>query len=189
MKLKEIIVDADFCIKVGVSPKYRYLERLLPKLANKAYIHKAAHDEVMFPLCAKEQLDFLKNQGFLDVLDEKDLNPLEKIVYIGTYQSLAKAMINPHQPRKNQGETCSLAMAKTKSIPYFVTDEKNLQPIIDKILNTGMDDIVCIRIEDVIRRIRFGELEGVKRKEAKVLWRMAGKEPTVFDRAIWPMIE
>lgn len=27
MKLKEIIIDADFCIKIGASSKYRYLER------------------------------------------------------------------------------------------------------------------------------------------------------------------
>ena len=79
-------------------------------------------------------------------------------------------------------------MAKTKSIPYFVTDEKNLQPIIDRILNTGMSDIVCIRIEDVIQRIRSGEVKGFKRKEAKALWRMSGKETGIFDKNIWPVL-
>ena len=149
MKLERIIVDADFCIKVGASAKYRYLERVLPALADKAYIHRNVYDEIMIPLCAKEQIDCLKKQGLLEVIDERSLTPLEKSVYQGVYQSLAKVMINPSQPRKNQGETCSLAMAKTKSIPYFVTDEKNLQPIIDRVLNSGMDDIVCIRIIDV----------------------------------------
>ncbi len=76
-------------------------------------------------------------------------------------------------------------MAKTKSIPYFATDEMELQPIIDKILNTGMNDIICLRIEDVIQRIRLGEISGFKRKEAKVLWRLAGKRTDVFDKDIW----
>lgn len=36
------------------------------------------------------------------------------------------------------GEVSSLAMAKTKSITYFGTDEKDLQSIIDEKLNTRM---------------------------------------------------
>lgn len=116
MKLREIIVDADFCIKVGASSKYRYLERLLMELADKVYIHKIVYDEIMVPACAKEQIDFLKEQRILEVVDEKILNSLEKAVYKGTYQSLASVMINPNNPRKNRGEICSLAMAKAKSI-------------------------------------------------------------------------
>ena len=187
MKLKGIIVDADFCIKVGASPKYRYLERVLTELADKVYIHKIVYDEIMFPACAKEQIDSLRKQGIIEILDENSLNPIENLVYKGVYQSLEKVMINPKRPRKNQGETCSLAMAKTKSIPYFATDEMDLQPIIDCILNTGMDNIYCIRIEDIIRKIKSGELEGFKRKEAKVLWRLAGKSTDSFDDRIWPV--
>ena len=174
MKLERIIVDADFCIKIGASPKYRYLERILPELAETVYIHKKVYDEIIFPACAKEQIDVLRKQGVLEIIDENSLDPLEKVVYQGTYQSLANVMI-----------TCSLAMAKTKSIPYFATDEMELQPIIDKILNTGMNDIICLRIEDVIQRIRLGEISGFKRKEAKVLWRLAGKRTDVFDKDIW----
>ena len=185
MKLERIIVDADFCIKIGASPKYRYLERILPELAETVYIHKKVYDEIIFPACAKEQIDVLRKQGVLEIIDENSLDPLEKVVYQGTYQSLANGMINPKRPKKNQGETCSLAMAKTKSIPYFATDEMELQPIIDKILNTGMNDIICLRIEDVIQRIRLGEISGFKRKEAKVLWRLAGKRTDVFDKDIW----
>lgn len=121
-----------------------------------------------------------------EVLDENSLNSLEKIVYRGAYQSLAQVMINPQKPKKNRGETCSLAMAKTKSIPYFATDEMDLQPIIDRILNTGIgSDIYCIRIKDIILRMKSGELEGFKRKEAKVLWRLSGKNSDIFDSEIW----
>lgn len=187
MKLKGIIVDADFCIKVGASPKYRYLEKVLAELADKVYIHRIVYDEIMIPACVKEQVDSLKNQGVLELLDENNLTSSEKIVYQGIYNKLANMMINPKRPKKNRGETCSLAMAKTKSIPYFATDEKDLQPIIDKLLNTGLDDISCIRIEDVIRRIKSGELEGFKRKEAKILWYLAGKNRNIFDKDIWPV--
>ena len=189
MKIDEIILDADFCIKVGASTKYRYLEKVLPALADRVYIHKTVYEEIMSPACAKEQLESLKAQGLLEIVDEESLNPLEKSVYMGMYHSLAKVMINPNQPRKNQGEVCSLAMAKAKSIRYFATDEKNLQPIIDRILNTGIDDIVCVRIEDVIQKIKSGELDGFTRKEAKVLWRLTCKEASVFDKRIWPISE
>lgn len=54
-------------------------------------------------------------------------------------------------------------------------------------MNTGMDDITCIRIEDVIEKIMSREMEGFKRKEAKVLWRLAGKSTEVFDKQIWPV--
>lgn len=158
MKLKEVIIDADFCIKLGGNLKYPFLERVLKELAEKVYMHKIVYDEVMTPASAKMQIDTLKNQGFLELLDENTLTPLEKTVYQNTYAMLAGIMINPNKPRKNQGETCSLAMAKTKSIPYFVTDERNLQPIIDTTLNGGIDDIFCLRIEDVIKKIRDGGL-------------------------------
>lgn len=187
MKLKGIIVDADFCIKVGASPKYRYLERVLPELAHKIYIHRVVYEEILTPVCVKEQIDSLRERGVLELIDESSLTPIEKITYQGIYQSLATVMINPQKPRKNQGETYSLAMAKTKSIPYFATDENGIQLIIDKILNTGIDDITCVRIEDVIQRIKTGQLQNFTRKEAKVLWRLSGKQTEIFDKYIWPI--
>lgn len=123
MKLKGIIIDADFCIKLGASPKYRYLEKVLTELADKVYIHRIVYDEILAPICAKEQVDSLMKSGKLELIDESCLEPLEKTIYQGIYKSLANVMINPMKPRKNLGETCSLAMAKTKGIPYFATDE------------------------------------------------------------------
>lgn len=186
MKFKRIIIDADFCIKVGASQKYRYLERLLPELAEKAYIHRIVYDEIMVPACAKEQVNMLVQQKVLEIVDENNLEVTENIVYQGAYEALARVMINSRKPKKNQGETHSLAMAKAKSIPYFVTDEMKLQPIVDRILNSGTgEDILCVRIEDVILMMKSGSLEGFKRKEAKVLWRLAGKSTEIFDRDIW----
>lgn len=63
MKFRGIIVDANFCIKVGASPKYRYLEKVLVELADKVYIHKVVYNEILTPICAKEQVDSLRKQG------------------------------------------------------------------------------------------------------------------------------
>ena len=77
-------------------------------------------------------------------------------------------------------------MAKVKRIPIFATDEKNLQDIIDANLNTGIDDITCLRIVDIITKIKEGELSGLARKEAKILWILSGKPKKLFDNIIWP---
>ncbi len=187
MKLKQMIIDADICIKIGGSPKYRYVETLFPAIAEKIYMHRVVHDEIMMPACAKEQVDQLIQNGILELIDEEQLSDIERNIYDTTFSSLASVMINPNKPKKNAGEVSSLAMAKTKSITYFGTDEKDLQTIIDEKLNTGIDNIYCIRIIDIIRMIRDGKLEGLKRKEAKGLWRLSGKSTEWFDKDIWPL--
>lgn len=189
MKLKTIIIDADFCIKVGGSPKYPYLEKVLAEVAEKVYVHKYVYEEeILTPASAKAQLDELKKHGILEVINEDGLSENAREVYDGTYNMLARVMLNPNEPRKNQGEVCSLSMAKAKAIPYFVTDEKDLQPIIDEKLNNGIEDgdIQCIRIEDIIVKIKNNEIQGFSRKAAKVLWMLAGKNKEDFDNSIWP---
>lgn len=189
MKFDAIIVDADICIKIGNSEKYRYLEKLFPIIADKVYIHTIVYNEILSPKCAKEQIDKLISDGIAEVLDESKLDDIEKLIYEATFLSLSSVMINPERPNKNRGEVASISMAKTKSIAYFATDEKELQTIIDEVLNTGMNDLSCLRIVDIIEMIRDGKLEGLKRKEAKVLWRLAGKSTESFDKNIWTIIE
>lgn len=123
MKLKQIIVDADICIKIGGSPKYRYLEILLPSIAEKVFMHKVVYDEIIMPACDKEQVNVLIEKYILELIDEEHLSDIERSIYDATYASLASVMINPNKPKKNIGEVSSLAMAKTKSIKYFGTDE------------------------------------------------------------------
>lgn len=96
-------------------------------------------------------------------------------------------MINPTKPRKNRGEVASLAIAKIKSIPIFLTDERDLQPIIDKILNNGFNDISCIRIVDIIEKMKLGKINGYSRKQGKAIWIAAGKRKDIFDNQIWPL--
>ena len=113
---------------------------------------------------------------------------IDKMIIDAAYRNLERVMIDPHKPNKNKGEGCSLAYAKAKSIPVFATDEMNLQPIIDSQLNTGMDDITCIRITDIIEKAHCGEID-IPRKICKALWLVAGKKKETFDKDIWPIEE
>ena len=103
-----------------------------------------------------------------------------------TYRKLERVMIDPHKPNKNKGETCSLAYAKATGIPYFATDEMNLQPIIDSQLNMGIDDIKCMRIVDIIQMAHDDQII-ISRKVCKALWIVAGKKKDIFDKEIWPV--
>ena len=89
-------------------------------------------------------------------------------------------MKDPTRAKKNVGEVCALAYAKTKSIPLFATDERDLQPIIDKQLNTGVDDIHCLRIQDIVELSKAGVLS-MSRKQAKLIWVISGKDKKTFD--------
>jgi predicted nucleic acid-binding protein len=187
MKFDKIILDADICIKIGSSEKYRYIETLFPSIADKIYMHKVVYNEIMIPVCAKEQIDTLIHKGMIELIDQKQLDKANRKIYNATYKSLSSVMINANRPTKNAGEVSSLAMAKTMSIAYFGTDERDLQVIIDEKLNSGINNIYCVRIIDIIEMIRDGKLDGFTRKNAKILWRLSGKSKVLFDEEIWPI--
>ncbi|MBP3041495.1 hypothetical protein J9303_18790 [Bacillaceae bacterium Marseille-Q3522] len=102
------------------------------------------------------------------------------------YNQLAAVMIDPRRPNKNKGETCSRAYAKVKSIPIFATDERNLQPIIDSQLNTGLNNIHCLRIVDIVNMAKNEDIH-LPRKIAKAIWVISGKNKSDFDRSVWPI--
>ncbi len=182
----KIIIDADLCIKLGGSSKYKYLYDILPLVADEIYMHTHAHTEVMMPSSAVSQLKDLITEGKVLLVNESGLDSLVRATYDAAYKNLAKVMIDPTRPNKNKGEMCSLAYAKAVGIPVFATDEKDLQPIIEKQLNTGIDDITCIRIVDIITKAKDGEIK-VPRKIAKALWLITGKKKEIFDNEIWPV--
>lgn len=77
-------------------------------------------------------------------------------------------------------------MAKVLNIPYFVSDEGNIQSIIDKYLNTGTEyDIQVVRVEYIVKWIKDNKECGIGRKTAKALWRSSGKALDYFDKYIW----
>lgn len=181
-----MIVDADLCIKLGGSAKYRYLYDILPLVSIQIYMHTHAYEEVMMPPSAVQQLKELIAEGKVILVNESNLEMADKAVYAATYQNLAKVMMDPRRPNKNKGEVCSLAYAKATGIPVFATDEMNLQPIIDTQLNTGIDDITCIRIVDIIEMAHQGKI-AVPRKVCKALWVICGKLKETFDQEIWSL--
>ena len=184
--IKEMIVDADLCIKLGSSEKYRFLYDVLPLVAKKIYMHTHAHGEVMMPSSAVRQLGELVSEGKVELVNESGLGKQDRAIYDAAFKNLAMVMIDPRRPNKNRGEACSLAYAKAKGIPVFATDEANLQPIIDSQLNTGIDDITCIRIVDIIKKAHDKKID-ISRKICKALWIVAGKDKNLFDSDIWPI--
>ncbi len=184
--IDKMIVDADLCIKLGGSERHKFLYDILPLIAKEVYIHTQAYSEVLMPSSAVSQLKKLIEERKVSVVGERNLDTGERVMYSATYKKLESVMMNPKKPNKNKGEVCSLAYAKAKGIPVFATDEKNLQPIIDKQLNTGMDDIKCIRIVDIVIKAREKELD-ISRKTAKALWWISGKPKEKFDAEIWPI--
>lgn len=183
---EKIIADADICIKLGSSEKYPFLKEVLPLLAHEIYIHSHAFGEVLRPESARKQPEELISEKKVIVVNETELNPEERCIYDMTYNKLADVMIDPCRPNKNKGETCSLAYAKVKAIPVFATDEGDLQPIIDLQLNTGLNDIRCLRIFDIIFLAKNGEIN-LSRKIAKAIWVISGKNKAEFDCSIWPL--
>lgn len=190
--LDKIIVDADFCVKLGGSDKYHFLFEVLPLIATDIYMHTHAYGEVMYPSSAKKQLSDLIASRKVKPVDQSILLPADRAVYDMVYTQLERIMIDPRKPNKNKGEVCSLAFAKATGIPIFATDESSLQPIIDAQLNTGINDITCLRIKNVVEMIRDGKIE-LSRKYAKALWRIAYNNEDVqnaneiFDKEIWPL--
>ena len=184
--IDKMIIDADLCIKLGGSNKYKYLYDLLPLVSDKIYMHTQAYGEVMMPPSAVIQLKDLIAEGKVELVNESGLDAQTRVVYDAAYHNLERVMIDKHRPNKNKGETCSLAYAKATGIPVFATDEMNLQPIIDSQLNTGIDDITCIRIIDIIEMAHKGEIS-VQRKVCKALWIVTGKKKEIFDKEVWPV--
>ena len=185
--IDKMIIDADLCIKLGGSAKHHFLYDVLPLISNQIYMHTHAYGEVMMPSSAVSQLKSLISEGKVVLVNESNLSNADRAVYDASYRNLEKVMINPKRPNKNKGETCSLAYAKATGIPVFATDEIDLQPIIDAQLNTGIDDITCLRIVDIIIKAQKGEID-VPRKVCKALWVISGKSKEIFDSELWPVV-
>ena len=122
MKFKEIILNADVCIKLGRFERLLLFHDILPKLANKIYIHRYGYE------C----------------------------------------------------EVLTSVLAKIKGIPIIMSDERYLQNIINKHLNTGTsNDIKVFRVEDLIRWIKENLSCGINKKMAKAIWLAFGKKSLI----------
>lgn len=128
MKVGKIIIDADICIKIGWIQNILLIEKIIPTLAEKAYMHRYVYeDEILTPKNAKIQIDNLMKLGIIEILDEENLEELDRKIYEDTKNILKWAMIGTKEKGKNWGEVLSLSMAKVLGIPYFMSDERELQ--------------------------------------------------------------
>ena len=121
------------------------------------------------------------------IYDPSELDPMQQNIYASSISLLKNSMWTPRNPKKNLGEIHSLALAKALGVPIFMTDEVDLQEIIDYHLNTNDSIISCFRIIDIIQEIKQDRLQGMARKQAKLLWVLSGKNKDDFDRSIWPL--
>ena len=156
MKLFEkIILDADICIKLGGLERVsNTLYRVISQITDKAYIHQYVNEEEV--LTKRNQLERLISENIVEVLNP-DVVLIEgamKNIYAETKRRLFKELVGEEEPRvkrgKNFGEVHSLAISKALSIPVFMSDEGNLQPIVNRLLNTGLDDITVFRLRNII---------------------------------------
>lgn len=189
MKYSRVILDADICIKIGSYEKHKFLEMLLPNIAEVVYMHRYVYEnEVLTPRNAKEQIDKLIKLGNIEIVDEESLDFIEKKLYQGNIEILERAMIGTKKEGKNWGEVLSISMAHIKGIPYFMSDEGGLQEIIDYNINKGMDnDISVVRIRDIINLIKDNPDSNINRKTAKAIWRSTGNSNEYFDNNIWKL--
>ncbi len=88
--IDRMIVDADLCIKLGGSSKYRYLYDILPLIADKIYMHTHAFGEVMMPPSAIGQLRELVSEGKVELVNESGLGSQDRIVYDAAYRNLER---------------------------------------------------------------------------------------------------
>ena len=93
MKYDKIILDTDICIKIGNYEKVKFLELIIPQIAEKAYMHRYVYEnELLVPKNAKNQIDKLIRESIIEILDEENLNLVDKFIYEDTKNTLKKYM-------------------------------------------------------------------------------------------------
>jgi len=175
MKLFEkIILDADICIKLGGLERVPdTLYRVVSPITEKSYIHQYVNEEEV--LTKRNQLERLISENIVEVLNP-DVVLIEgtmKNIYAETKRKLFKDLVGEEEPRvkrgKNFGEVHSLAISKALSIPVFMSDEGNLQPIVNRLLNTGLDDITVFRLRNIILWMKENPECGFNNQDAKAI--------------------
>ena len=92
--LEKVILDADFCIKVGRFEGLLLLQEVIPVIAQKAYIHQYVYeDEILMPRSAKQQVKRLIDSGQAELIDESSFSSAEQVIFAATRDSLKRAMI------------------------------------------------------------------------------------------------
>lgn len=178
------ILDADFAIKVGRIKKYTILEDILPNYIGKLLIHEYVYEnEVLSPRGAKNQIDALIQKSRAEIVNEETIAKMGKLaltIYENTIEKLRRVK-NTRENGNHWGEIVSIAFAQTVNIPYFLSDETGQQSFINENFSSP---IQVVRIEDLVRTIKE---TGGKRKDALLIWTIAGYGKERFNDDLWPL--
>lgn len=178
------ILDADFAIKVGRIKKYNILENILPNYIGKLLIHEYVYEnEVLSPRGAKNQIDALIQKSRAEIVNEETIAKMGKLaltIYENTIEKLRRVK-NTRENGNHWGEIVSIAFAQTVNIPYFLSDETGQQSFINENFSSS---IQVVRIEDLVRTIKE---TGGKRKDALLIWTIAGYGKERFNDDLWPL--
>ncbi|PAC36472.1 hypothetical protein NSQ45_14135 [Caldifermentibacillus hisashii] len=178
------ILDADFAIKVGRIKKYNILEDILPNYIGKLLIHEYVYEnEVLSPRGAKNQIDALIQKSRAEIVNEETIAKMGKLaltIYENTIEKLRRVK-NTRENGNHWGEIVSIAFAQTVNIPYFLSDETGQQSFINENFSSP---IQVVRIEDLVRTIKE---TGGKKKDALLIWTIAGYGKERFNDDLWPL--
>lgn len=194
---KEAILDTDFALKLEKAKQFNAIEEYIPRLVHKLFVHQYVYEnEILVPKRTKEQINYLVNQGRAVIVDAQSLkieNPLAAKIYQQTITHLEKVAPETRYKGKNWGETVSIAYARATVIPFIISDESELQLLLDEEVNSDSEtDLFVIRLRDFI--IGMKDM-GLKRKEAYIIWCAAhqGNKRIIewvkreFKEELWPV--
>ncbi|OXS56542.1 hypothetical protein B1A99_19630 [Cohnella sp. CIP 111063] len=193
---EEAILDTDFALKLEKVKKFNAIEKYIPLLVKKLYIHRYVYEnEILMPKRTKDQIDKLVESDRAVIVDAESLHydAYKSLIYQQTIQHLEKVDPETRENGKNWGETVSVAFAFASGIPFILSDERELQELLNKELNSGTDkDILVIRLRDFIEAMKE---RGLSRKEAYAMWCFAHQDErdkakmerakSVFQNDIW----
>jgi hypothetical protein len=195
---EEAILDTDFALKLEKVRKFNAIEKYIPQLVKKLYIHRYVYDnEILMPKRTKDQIDKLLDNDNAIIVDAEALrhDAYKSMIYHQTIQHLEKVDPETRPNGKNWGEIVSTAYAFASGIPFILSDERDLQELLNDELNSGTDkDILVIRLKDFIVGMKE---KGLSRKEAYAMWCFAHQDErdkakmdwakNVFQKDIWSL--
>jgi hypothetical protein len=195
LKCKIALLDADFAIKLGRVESQNIIEDIIPEFVELLYIHRHVNEkEILTPAAVKKQVDSLVRQKRAIIVDRQFISAQDgskELIYDQVISLLKTKFWDSKKPRKNWGEIVSLAFAKTDGVTVFLSDESDLQDIIDEHLNLeDANDIRVVKIKDFIEWMKAA---GSQRKLCRIIWLVSGEVENLkqrkeqFDGEIWPL--
>jgi hypothetical protein len=193
-RFSRVIVDTDVCIKLFEYKALDAMRLVFDGIADEVCIHRYLVEEELVSGPIRVHVRELMADGILNMLDPNTvLSQMESVLYHATAMKFAQVHgVDLSKSRcEHMGEVLTVALAKTLGIGILLSDESVLQYEINRVLNTGLDDLRVLRMWDIIHWIMSHPDCGIKRRDAKTIWLASGyhyemrKRKERFDEA-WP---